>query len=253
MVKRANKKLNGRINNFLDRFFSSLPMAKNLQKIIDLGQLQKIESVLNRHGFTFQQFKSILEFGCRDGRLTRYFFDLAEEASVFGCDVALKELKKCRRRFPQGHFVHNRTRPPLPFENNRFDFIFSYSVFTHLTENNQKDWLRELSRILKPGGVMMHTVHSYECLRRLDFFSPEAIEKYELPEKDVAKFIQSGRPYHYAIDNKEMPEYGVTIIDKDYVSKMWPQYSGVKVLEHDVGAIEAYPEGCQDIVLMAKI
>ncbi len=253
MIETANKRLNRRINKFLDRIFSKTPMAKKLQKTIDFAELQKIESVLNQHGFTFRQFKNILEFGCRDGRLTRYLFDLAPRGKIFGCDIALKELKNCRKKFPQGCFIHNKTTAPLPLEDNQFDFIYSYSVFTHLSEENQKNWLKELSRVLKLGGVMLHTIHSYECLKRLSLFSPESIGKYGLPEDDVEKFIQSAKPYHYTIDNEKMPEYGLTIIHSDYVAKMWPLYSNTKVLEHAVGAIECYPEGPQDIVLMAKI
>lgn len=253
MMGRVSKRLNGKMHHLLDRFFSITPKAKNLQKIIDLGQLQRIESVLNRHGFSLPQFKAILDFGCRNGRLTKYFFDLAPQAKIFGCDIAPKELKKCRRRLPLGQFVHNQIKPPLPFERHQFDFIYSYSVFTHLTEENHKNWLSELARILKPGGVMMHTIHSYECLRRMNLFSPEAIEKYELSDGGVEGFVRSGKSYHYAIDDKKMPEYGVTIIHRDYVLKMWPQYSGIKLLEHAIGAIESYPEGCQDIVLMTKV
>lgn len=246
------KGFNGKIRKFLDGVFANTPTARRLQKVIDLGELQKVESVLNRHGFTFAQFENILEFGCRFGRLTQYFFDLAPKAKIFGCDIAHKEINKCRKKFPQGHFIHNQTSPPLPFVDHYFDFICSYSVFTHLSEENHASWLKEFSRLLKPGGVMVHTIHSYECLKRLRFFTPYSLEKYELPG-GVEQFMLSKKPYHYAIDNKKMPEYGLAIIHEDYVSQMWARYTGMKLLEHAVGVIEAYLEGCQDIVLMAKV
>lgn len=240
-----------KFSRLLDRDFFVLAMTKRFRRTIDLGQLQKMESVLNRHGFTLSQFKTILEFGCRYGRLTQYLFELVSSAQIFGCDINLEELKKCRKKLPKGHFFHNNVYPPLSFEDHQFDFIYSYSVFTHLDEKSHRNWLKELSRILRPGGVMLHTIHSYECLRRLRLFSSKSIEKYELPG-GVEQFLNSGCAYHYTIDNEKMPEYGMTIIRSDYVAEKWPQYSGMQILEHAVGAIEMHPEGCQDIILLVK-
>jgi len=36
--------------------------------------------------------------------------------------------------------------PPLPFGDDEFDAIFSISIFSHLTEKSQDDFLAELSR-----------------------------------------------------------------------------------------------------------
>jgi len=32
----------------------------------------------------------------------------------------------------------------------------------------------------------------------------------------------------------------------------WPQATGLRLLDYVEGAIESYPEGCQDVVLLAK-
>jgi len=40
-----------------------------------------------------------------------------------------------------------------------FDFIYAFSVFTHLSESGQVAWLAELSRILRPGGYLLMTTH----------------------------------------------------------------------------------------------
>lgn len=234
--------------------FQRRPMEKlvnGLHVRYDLNQMQKFEAVLNRIGLSFRQFFSILDFGCGSGRLTRYLFALAPEAQVFGCDVSARSIEECRRKYPHGHFALNDWRPPLGFEGNQFDLVFSYSVFTHLSEHNHKDWLKELSRILKPHGVMVHTTHSYACLTRMAMFSPDALTKYDLCAT-VDDFIKSAKGYHYVINDKALPEYGLAIISKEYVLDMWSRYSGLRIVEYAEGAIEAYPEGCQDIVIMAK-
>ena len=69
---------------------------------------------------------------------------------------------------------------PLGFPDGTFDFIYSISVFTHLTEASQRFWMNELFRILKPGGYLLFTVHG---LSRL----------HELPQADRQRF-ENGEP-----------------------------------------------------------
>jgi SAM-dependent methyltransferase len=229
-----------------------VPLSRaELEDCYCLNQLQKFEAVLNRNGYSMRQFSSILEFGCRYGRLTRYLFDLVPQARVFGCDILKEGILDCRRKYPRGVFTVNDPAPPLNFEDAQFDLIYSYSVFTHLSESNHAAWLKELARLLRPGGVMLHTTHSYEYLTRAAMFSPESIEKYRLPEPFDA-FIRAPHPYHYVVDNPSTPEYGLTIISKEYAMTRWPQYSGLALCDYAEGAIESYPEGCHDIVMLVK-
>ena len=221
------------------------------EKLYALNQIQRFESVLQRNDCSLKSFSSILEFGCGFGRLAQYMFQIVPQAQISGCDVLEDAVAECRRKFPQGHFVVNDPTPPLCFDDMQFDLIYSYSVFTHFSESNHAAWLKELARLLRPGGVMLHTTKSCEFLKRAAIFSPEVIEKYELPEP-VDAFIQSSHPYHYVVDNPSMPEYGLSIISKNYVLTKWPHYSGLMVVDYVEEAIEAYPEGYHDIVMMVK-
>jgi SAM-dependent methyltransferase len=224
---------------------------EDLWRRYNLNQLQRFEAVLNRHGRSLRAFPSIFDFGCGDGRLAQYLFTLAPGARVCGSDVRSEVIDACRRKHPQGRFLVNRPTPPLAIEDEAFDLIYSYSVFTHLTEPNHKAWLRELTRMLKPGGVMLHTVHSYEYLRRAAFFSPESLKKYAVVEPPEA-FMCAGRDYLYVVEDPAAPEYGYTVMRKEYVLETWPRESGLTLLDYVEGAIESYPEGCQDVVLLAK-
>ena len=98
---------------------------------------------------------------------------------------------------------------------------------------------------------MVHTTHSYASLRRMTLFSPERIANYRLG-KDVETFIDEGRGYHYVAYRSEESEYGLAVLSKEYVLSLWPQVSGLKIVEYIEGAIEAFPEGCQDLVVLAK-
>lgn len=45
-------------------------------------------------------------------------------------------------------------RKPLPFDDNSVDFIFNEHFFEHLTVEEARKTIKDLMRLLKPGGVM---------------------------------------------------------------------------------------------------
>ncbi len=51
----------------------------------------------------------------------------------------------------------NRPYPTLPFEDNTFDFVCAFSVFSHIAEG-ELHWLLELRRIVRTGGALYVTV-----------------------------------------------------------------------------------------------
>lgn len=47
----------------------------------------------------------------------------------------------------------------LPFADNSFDFVMSFSSIEHLTNRKgQGEWIKEMTRVVKPGGVVSITV-----------------------------------------------------------------------------------------------
>ena len=220
------------------------------KKRYDICQIQRFEQILNSCDKSLTNYNSVLEFGCGNGRLIKHVINLLPEAKVFGSDVLKKCVDYCKRRLPGGNFISNDIKPPIDFIDNQFDLIYTYSVFTHLTEKNHLAWLQEFARILKPGGVMMHSVKSYQFIRRTELFSHINLSKYQL-SKPIEE-LESKYPYYYVMDNPKMPEYGLTIISKKYIQTKWPNYTKMKILEYAEGFIEAYPEGCHDLVLLQK-
>ncbi len=58
----------------------------------------------------------------------------------------------------------------FPYPDNHFDFVFSWSVFTHLVPEVTNNYLRQIRRVLKPGKKALLT-----CLL-LDGY-PESLRK----------------------------------------------------------------------------
>ncbi|HAT59452.1 MAG TPA: class I SAM-dependent methyltransferase, partial [Opitutae bacterium] len=56
---------------------------------------------------------------------------------------------------------------PTRYRSSSFDFIYAFSVFTHLTHELQTLWMAEMRRLLKPDGLLLITVHGDHYLNHL--------------------------------------------------------------------------------------
>ena len=113
--------------------------------------------LLERNGLVISSFTSLLDFGCGCGRLIRYWKDLSDQ-DIWGCDYNSKMIKWCRKHLRFAQFIVNDLDPPLSFAPEKFDFIYARSIFTHLPEEKQLAWFREIFRVLKTDGVFLFTV-----------------------------------------------------------------------------------------------
>jgi len=118
-----------------------------------LRDLTRLVELVNRSGGDFRSFHAVLDFGCGCGRVARHLAKITN-AQICGSDYNPRLVRWCQENLP-GHFSQNRLRPPLPFEDKSFDCIYALSVFTHLREDTQFEWLTELRRVLRLGGYLI--------------------------------------------------------------------------------------------------
>jgi SAM-dependent methyltransferase len=103
--------------------------------------------------------KRVLDFGCGSGRVLRHFAGEAEAAELWGCDIHEDSVRWLQETLaPPFHFQLNGDLPPLDQPDGAFDLVIALSVFTHLPDT-WAQWLVELHRILKPGGLLLATLH----------------------------------------------------------------------------------------------
>jgi len=125
-----------------------------------------ISGILSAHGVEMQRLGSILDFGCGCGRVIRHWAGLS--ADIHGCDYNRRSIAWCRQNLAFARFVANELGPPLPYAPGQFDLGYALSVFTHLPEPLMFDWLREMRRVLKPGGWLILSTHGEAYLNDLD-------------------------------------------------------------------------------------
>ena len=98
---------------------------------------------------------TILDVGCGTGTLTAWVKERFPNASVIGIDADEAVLAMAREKFGKrglaietsvGYAQH------LPFEDRRFDVVLSSFLLHHLPTTQKEAALREIARVLKPGG-----------------------------------------------------------------------------------------------------
>jgi SAM-dependent methyltransferase len=123
------------------------------------GKLQSKFKIIREFDFYLNRESVILDFGCGSGASVQ---DLRGNGyQAFGCDIKFKTDDKVDLDSMQkSGLVRLIELNPyiLPFQDNIFDFIFSDDVFEHV--RNYRETISELSRILKPDGLCLHTFAS---------------------------------------------------------------------------------------------
>lgn len=127
---------------------------------LHLGELgaRSLRDILAKNGLSLENFRSILDFGCGIGRIIRYWSDL-RGPEIHGTDINPRLIAWNRKHLRFAHFQTNALRGKMDYGDGRFDFIYVLSVFTHLSEDGQIFWMKELLRVLAPGGYLLFTVH----------------------------------------------------------------------------------------------
>jgi SAM-dependent methyltransferase len=112
--------------------------------------------------------RRIGEWGCGTGRLLeplRRFYPSPVE--LFGTDLDPRCIDWCQSHLPGIQFQTNTLSPPLPFADAFFDALIARSVLTHLSAVQQETWMRELLRVLRPGGLLLFTTMGESYLPHL--------------------------------------------------------------------------------------
>ena len=99
--------------------------------------------------------RSALDFGCGVGRLTAALAAHFEE--VVGVDIAPSMIRRAREwtTNERCRFVLNETDDLRPFEDGRFDLVYTNIVLQHIPTRHVRRYLGEFVRVLAGGGLLI--------------------------------------------------------------------------------------------------
>jgi SAM-dependent methyltransferase len=197
---------------------------------------QVFKELCERHVGPLAQCGSVLDFGCGWGRIIRFFLKDLGPNHLWGADPVEGMIDFCKKTNPWCQFSIIEHNPPTQFRANTFDLIYSFSVFSHLSEPMQLSWLAELHRILKPGGILIATTRDRDFIRwcadlrsrtNLDTMHPG-------PKSSAAAFLDTdsavaeydGGKFCFSQNGHEgdWSHWGEAAIPKDYVLKEWTKW-----------------------------
>jgi len=143
----------------------------------------------------------ILDFGSNWGNFLNSSPAWLEKSNYTGIDVDQEAIEEGRKKFPQANWYwYNRYNPVynptgekiLPQLNETFDFIISYSVFTHMDIEDTLEVLDYLYSLLNPGGSICFSYCNIDRQECVDWFRVRRENCDQIPSQD----------YVYLINNK---------------------------------------------------
>lgn len=123
--------------------------------------------------------------------------------------------------------------PPLPYEDESFDAVFGLSVMTHLRRTCQLQWLREIKRVLRPGGVFLATIHGKAASHAFG-----VTDVRDLDDRYLDPFMAGVLPADY---------YRTVLQTESYTKSAWstPEFQVIGYGEEILGA--------HDLVVCSKV
>lgn len=97
----------------------------------------------------------VLDLGCGSGKDVDVFNQLGFDS--IGVDASKGMLREAKRIHPKIKLFLMDIRS-LEFSDNYFNGVWSWSVLTHLKDNDKLTSLKEAHRVLKKGGIFSQTV-----------------------------------------------------------------------------------------------
>lgn len=179
---------------------------------------RRLKALYLRHATVPLAEAKVLDFGCGWGRLMRFVARDVGPQNLFGCDPYPGILDVCARTRVPGRLASIAYVPDsLPFDE-RFDLVYAFSVFTHLSEETHEAALRAIHAGLGPGGLLVATV-------RPPAYAEDGMHP-ALPGGFRVKPLRRGKPAYLFAAHDDQPSgdevtFGEAVINLPYVRERW--------------------------------
>ncbi|MEX2500207.1 MAG: class I SAM-dependent methyltransferase [Wenzhouxiangellaceae bacterium] len=142
----------------------------------------------------------ILDFACGYGRLLNLLIHNVPAERIWASEIQPDAVSFVTDRFGV-HGLQSTERPEDFDPGERFDLIWVASLFSHLPPGLFERWLKRLTGLLTPQGIMLFTTHDQALLT----------EGMDMPESGIL-FIESS-------ENADLSTeiYGTTVVTERYV------------------------------------
>ena len=178
---------------------------------------------LAQAGVRPNELSRVLDFGCAEGRMLRFFPRTADSVR-WGVDINAQRIAWAQQHLsPPLLFATTTTAPHLPFQDDYFDLVYALSVFTHISDLADA-WFLELLRVVRPTGYIWLTIHDQHSVELLLGRHAEENRYGEMVaiarQLDQATSALDGEWVYFAV----MADPGAQVFyNADYLVERWSQ------------------------------
>jgi SAM-dependent methyltransferase len=193
---------------------------------------KEIETVLGYAagiGVRIDKTLPALDFGCGVGRLTRAMAEYFPECC--GVDISptmISTAQELNRDRPRCHFHLNEDTRLKSLRDNDFGFIYTSLVLQHIAPPCSHQYIRELIRVLKPGGALIFQIPERLQASSLIRFRIRLAMRSRL-ESIFGKQKPCGMEMHCikeAVIRKLTAQTGARVVDVVLTNSCDPSFSG---------------------------
>ena len=112
--------------------------------------------------------KKLLDIGIGGGRTTRFLLEISKDYT--GIDYTPRCVEIVKSKYPAATIHCCDARDLSAFSSETFDFVlFSFNAIDYIVHDDRIKALREIHRVLKPGGLFMFSTHNrdYKLFNKL--------------------------------------------------------------------------------------
>lgn len=193
---------------------------------------------------------TILDFGAGSGRVVLRFAEENPNYMVYCCDVDNESVEYIKlNSTPNCIPSTNNYIPPLDYNSGMFDVIYAVSVWSHFPKDLGIEWLKEMKRVLREGGIIIISFASY---RTLDYWKEKGslLKDITVEEFENKKFVF--KEYHELANAITIfpgiagkGSWGDALIHPDFIEANWSKY-------FEIIGYSQLP-GVQDLVILKKV
>lgn len=124
------------------------------------------KSTIARQRFIVYYLKpkhAVLNIGLGDGGLEQ--LGMAKGVKMHTLDPNAKAIERLRQTLGMGERAQTGYAQKIPFQNGNFDTVVMCEVLEHMEDQSLVEALREVLRVLKPGGFLMASTPYKENIR----------------------------------------------------------------------------------------
>ena len=114
----------------------------------------------------------ICDLGCGPGQIARYLH--SQGVKTLGVDLSANMIVEAQRLNPEIHF-HQGDMLSLPDADNSWGGIAAFYCIIHVPREQIVNALREMKRVLKPGGILLVAFHIGTEIKHLDVWWEKSV------------------------------------------------------------------------------